>query len=90
MTPVNYGRKDSRIQPSFENGISPGMEPNRYQSFLLRMWVDNEGRQFIMLERVTEPNQRFYFPSLDDLFLFLIDPERGALGASDGDFETES
>ncbi|MAT99584.1 MAG: hypothetical protein CL608_20770 [Anaerolineaceae bacterium] len=57
---------------------------NPYRSYLMRLWTDSNGRQYTMLERITYPYDRFYFSSLDDMFLFLIidrDGERDPPGA---------
>lgn len=48
-------------------------KPANYKSFLIRIWSDKAGsKQRVMVTRIDETGEQYYFATLDDLVIFLL------------------
>lgn len=48
-------------------------KPTIYKSFLIRIWSGEAHRPLrIMVTRINESGEQFYFANLDDLMMFLL------------------
>lgn len=59
-------------------------KPATYKSFLIRMWSDKAGsKRRVMVTRIDEAGEQYYFANLDDLMMFLLqemeNPQKGDL-----------
>ena len=59
-------------------------KPAIYKSFLIRIWSgETHQTQRVMVVRISENNEQYYFTTLDDLMIFLLQemegPSKGAL-----------
>ena len=55
-----------------------------YKSFLIRIWSDEPQRKRrVMVTRINESGEQYYFANLDDLMIFLLEemdsPSKGEL-----------
>lgn len=61
------------IDLHLEKRLTMPTKPTMYKSFLIRIWSGETHRKArIMVTRINESNEQYYFANLDDLMMFLI------------------
>jgi hypothetical protein len=49
-----------------------------YKSFLIRIWSDEPDQSWrVMVTRIGESDEQYYFANLDDLMIFLLQEMKG-------------
>ena len=61
------------IDLNFEKRLTMPTEPTTYKSFLIRIWNGETHRKSrVMVTRINESGEQYYFANLDDLMIFLL------------------
>jgi hypothetical protein len=61
------------IDLNFKKRLTMPTKPTTYKSFLIRIWNGETDRKSrVMVTRINESGEQYYFANLDDLMMFLI------------------
>ena len=61
------------IDFNFEKRLTMPTKPTMYKSFLIRIWTGKTHRTpRVMVTRINESNEQYYFANLDDLMMFFL------------------
>ena len=61
------------IDLNFEKRLTMPAKPTTYKSFLIRIWSGETHRTpRVMVTRINESGEQYYFANLDDLMMFLL------------------